>query len=112
MVIGSPVLFSNNPPALQVNVGLIAAVVVIVAALIVLVILAIVRGQRRRVTTGEEGLVGKVAVAKTELNPKGTVLVEGELWSASVGEGRVEPEEEVIVAKVEGLKLIVTRKKN
>ena len=112
LVVGSLLLFSNNPPALQVNTGLIVAVVVIVAAFVVLVIRAIVRGQRRRVATGEEGLVGKFAVAKTELNPKGTVLVEGELWSASVDDGMVVPGEEVIVTKVEGLKLVVTKKKN
>ncbi len=112
LVIGSLLLFSNNPPALQVSTGLIVAVVVIVAAFVVLVIRAIVRGQRRRVATGEEGLEGKFAVAKTELNPKGTVLVEGELWSASVDDGMVEPGEEVIVTKVEGLKLVVTKKKN
>jgi len=112
LVFGSFLLFTNNPPALQVNTGLIVAVVIIAAAFVVLVIRAIVRGQKRKVTTGEEGLVGKFAVAKTELNPKGTVLVEGERWSATVDDGRVEPGEEVIVTKVEGLKLIVAKKKN
>ena len=111
LVIGSLVLFSNNPPALTVNPGLIAVVVVIVAAFLILVIGAVVRGQRKRAATGIEALVGKIAVVKSELNPKGTVLVEGELWSASVDDGRVEPGEEVIVTKVDDLKLIVTKKK-
>jgi membrane-bound serine protease (ClpP class) len=112
LVIGSLILFSNNPPALTVNVGLIAVAAIIITAFVVFVVGAVVRGQRRRPATGVEGLTGKIAVAKTELNPKGTVLVEGELWSASIDDGRVEPGEEVIVAKVEDLKLIVTRKKN
>jgi membrane-bound serine protease (ClpP class) len=112
LVVGSLILFSNNPPPLTVDVGLIAVVVVIIVAFIVLVIGAVVRGQRRRIATGVEGLIGKTAVAKTELNPKGNVLVEGELWAASIDDGRVEPGEEVTITKVEGLKLMVTRKKN
>jgi membrane-bound serine protease (ClpP class) len=110
LVVGSLILFSNNPSALTVNVGLIVAVTVIVAIFIIFIIGAVVRGQRRRAVTGEEALVGKVAVAKTELDPKGMVLVEGELWSASIDDGRAEPGEEVIVSRVEDLKLIVTKK--
>jgi membrane-bound serine protease (ClpP class) len=71
-----------------------------------------VRGQRRRATTGVEGLTGKTAVVKTELNPKGTVLVEGELWTATLDEGQAEPGEEVTVSKVEDLSLLVAKKKD
>jgi membrane-bound serine protease (ClpP class) len=111
LVIGSLILFTNNPQALTVDVGLIVVVAVIIVAFIVLVIGAVVRGQRRRAATGIEGLIGKTAEAKTALNPKGNVFVEGELWAASIDDGRVEPGEEVTITKVEGLKLIVTRKK-
>ncbi len=111
LILGSLILFVNNPPALTVNIGLIIAVVIIIAAFIILVVGAIIRGQKRQVTTGIEGLIGKVATAKTKLDPKGNVVVEGELWSATVDEGKVEPGEEVIVTKVDGLKLMVTRKK-
>jgi membrane-bound serine protease (ClpP class) len=91
--------------------GLIVGVAIVVAALVGLVIWAIVRGQLRKVTTGAEALVGKVAVAQTSLDPKGTVLVEGEHWTAKVNSGKVEPGEEVIVTEIEGLKLVVTKKK-
>ena len=111
LIMGSLVLFSHSSPALEINRGLIAAVAVIMAAFIVFVVGAIVRGQRRRVETGTEGLVGRVAVAKTRLDPKGTVLVDGEHWKAVVDSGKVEPGEEVTVIEVEGLKLIVTKKK-
>ena len=50
-------------------------------------------------------------MAETALNPKGTVLVEGEHWTAVIDNGRAEPEEEVIITRVDGLKLMVTRKK-
>lgn len=109
LVIGSLTLFTET--SLQINRGLIAGVTIVVVAFIVFVIGAIVRGQRRRVATGAEGLIGKVAEAQTRLDPKGTVLVEGEHWQARVNSGRVEPGEEVIVSEIDGLKLIVSKKK-
>jgi membrane-bound serine protease (ClpP class) len=111
LIIGSLVLFSHNSPAMQVNRGLIAVVTILIAAFVVFIVGAVVRGQRRRAATGAEGLIGKVAVAKTLLAPKGTVLVDGERWMATVDSGKVEPGEEVTVTKVEGLKLVVTKKK-
>jgi len=109
LVVGSLTLFTET--SLQINRGLIAGVTIVVAAFIVFVIGAIVRGQRRQIATGAEALVGKVAAAQTRLDPKGTVLVEGEHWKARVDSGRVEPGEEVIVTKVDGLKLVVSKKK-
>jgi membrane-bound ClpP family serine protease len=81
-------------------------------AVIVLVVYAIVKAQRRKLATGTEEMIGKEAVAQTALNPKGTVLAEGELWTAIAKGDRVEPGEEVIITKVEGLKLWVTKKSN
>jgi len=111
LIIGSLVLFSHSSPAMEVNKGLIAGVTIIIAAFVIFVVGAVVRGQRRRAATGAEGLIGKVAIAKTSLAPKGTVLVDGEHWTATVDSGKVEPGEEVTVTEVEGLKLIVSKKK-
>ncbi len=111
LIIGSLVLFSNSSPAMQVNRGLIAVVTILIAAFIAFIVGAVVRGQRRRIATGAEGLIDRVAIAKTDLAPKGTVLVDGELWKAEVDNGKVESGEEVTVTKVEGLKLLVTQRK-
>lgn len=96
---------------LDIGWGLIVGVAIVVAVLVGLVIWAVVRGQLRKVTTGAEALIGRVAVAQTGLNPKGMVLVEGEHWTAKLDSGKVEPGEEVIVTEIEGLKLVVTKKK-
>ena len=50
-------------------------------------------------------------VVEVTLDPRGVVLVEGERWTATLDKGRAEPEEEVTITKVDGLKLYVTRKK-
>jgi membrane-bound serine protease (ClpP class) len=112
LVIGSLILFSHSSPEMEVNRFLIAGVAILIAAFVIFMVGAVVRGQRRRVTTGAEGLLGRVAVAKTSLAPKGTVLVDGELWKAEVDTGKVAPGEEVTVTKVEGLKLLVTQRKS
>jgi membrane-bound serine protease (ClpP class) len=109
LVMGSLILFSHSP-GIEVNRGLIAGVTAGVTAFAVFVVGAIVRGQRRRKATGAEGMIGKTAIAKTPLDPTGTVLTHGELWTAASEGGKVAPGEEVIITKVEALKLWVTKK--
>jgi len=109
LVIGSLILFSYSP-GIEVSRGLIAGVAAGVAAFAIFVIGAIVRGQRRRKATGAEGMIGAIAIAKTPLDPTGTVLAQGELWTAASEGGKVAPGEEVIITKVEALKLWVTKK--
>jgi membrane-bound serine protease (ClpP class) len=112
LVIGSLILFSHtySSPAMEVNRGLIAGVAIAVACFLIFVIGAIIRGQRRRKATGAEGMIDGVAVAKTPLDPMGTVLAKGELWTAVTEGEKVERGEEVIITKVEGLKLWVIKK--
>jgi len=109
MVIGSLILFSHSP-GIEVNRGLIAGVTAGATAFAIFVVGAIIRGQRRRKATGAEGMIGKIAIAKTPLDPTGTVLTQGELWTAASEGGRVAPGEEVIITKVEELKLWVAKK--
>jgi len=90
--------------------GPIIVLIVLGVAFVIFVIFAIIEGQGRKLTAGVEEMVGKTAVAQTALNPKGTVLAEGEIWAAIAEEGEIEPGEEVIITKVEGLKLRVVRK--
>jgi len=109
LVAGSLILFSHSP-GVEVDKGLIAGVTVGVTAFAIFVIGAIVRGQRRRKATGAEGMIGKTAIAKTPIDPTGTVRAEGELWAASSEGGKVVPGEQVIITKVEGLRLWVAKK--
>ena len=109
MVMGSLILFSHSP-GIEVSRGLIAGVTAGVTAFAVFVIGAIVRGQRRRKATGAEGMIGTIAIAKTPLDPTGTALAQGELWTAVSEGSRVAPGEEVIISRVAELKLWVTKK--
>jgi len=69
-----------------------------------------IRAHRYKISAGREELIGKTAEVRTALNPKGTVFVEGEQWTGISESGRVEPGEEVLITKVDGLKLYITKK--
>jgi len=111
LVIGSLILFSESEASMQFDKSLIVFVAIFLAGFVAFLVWAAVRGQKRKVTTGREGMIGQVAEVKTALKPTGMVLVEGELWKAEMDEGQAHPGEEVIIQKVDNLKLIVTKKK-
>ena len=111
LVIGSLILFSESEASMQFDKSLIVFVAIFLAVFVALVVWAAVRGQKRRVTTGREGMIGQVAEVKIALKPTGMVLVDGELWKAELDEGQANPGEEVIIQKVDNLKLFVTKKK-
>ncbi|MBM3131658.1 MAG: nodulation protein NfeD [Chloroflexi bacterium] len=112
LIIGSMILFSGDQSmeGLGIDWWVIAIVVAIIVGFFVFAIQAIVRTQKRKQPTGADGMIGMRAVVKTPLTPKGTVLVHGELWEATLDEGQADPGEEVIVTEVKGLKLGVTKK--
>jgi membrane-bound serine protease (ClpP class) len=90
--------------------GPIIIAIIFAVAFIIFIIYAIIKGQRRKLSAGIEEMIGKEAVVRTTLNPKGTVLAEGELWTAIAEDSTIEPGEEVIITKTEGLKLWVIKK--
>ena len=89
---------------------LIALVTIGVVAFLAITIIWGIRAHRYQVSAGREDLVRKTAIVKTALEPQGVVFVEGERWIAVSEKGRVEAEEEVIVTKVDRLKLWVVKK--
>jgi membrane-bound serine protease (ClpP class) len=113
LVMGSIILFGGGPELfqLQINWWVVAIVAIVITALFVFVVGAVIRSQRRRPITGKEGLVGKTALAQTKIDPTGMVLVEGEHWTAKTDGDRIEPGEEAVVTRVDGLKIWVTKKK-
>jgi len=99
-------LFSIGP----ISPWLIVILAVVSIAFLVFIIVYGVRAHRHQPLGGKEELIGKVAEAKTVMEPRGIVFVQGESWVAILDKGRAEPGEEVIITKVEGLKLRVTKK--
>ena len=69
-----------------------------------------IKAQRRKPTTGVEGLINGIGEAITELNPEGEVRVHGEIWFAESTEGKIESKTIVEIVDVHNLKLKVKKK--
>ena len=109
LVLGSLILFKGGP-LFQVDPWLIATIAIFITALFAFVINRIIRAHHRQPSTGREELIGKTALVKTTMEPEGIVLFKGERWTAVAEAGQMEPGEEVIINKVDSLKLYVTKK--
>lgn len=83
-------------------------VAVIVFALNVWLAEIVYRLFRRRPTTGAEGMIGKTGTAISPIKPEGQVNVQGEIWRAE-SVTPIKRGESVVVEKVEGLKVIVSK---
>jgi len=103
-------LFQIDPSWFQVDLWLVILVVICIAVFFAVAIIWGIRAHRRQASAGREELVGKIAEVKIALEPKGVVFIQGEQWTAVSEKGRVEPGEEVIITKVDGLKLYVAKK--
>ena len=86
-------------------------VLIIICAIAFLAVSVIwgVKAHRFRIGAGKEEMIGKIAVVRTVLDPKGIVFIEGEQWTAVSEDGRIEPGEEVTISRVDGLKIYVTK---
>ena len=94
----------------QMDPWVIAIVVVCVVIFLAITVIWGIRAHQRQISAGSEELIGKTAEVKIALDPKGVVFIEGERWTAVSETGRMEPGEEVIISRVDSLKLYVTKK--
>ncbi len=106
MVLGALLLVKTDAPFLKVSLSVIIPTVMTFGALLLAITWLAVKSQMRRPVTGAESMVGSIAVAKTNLAPRGKVFLQGEIWDA-VSEEPVREGEEAEVKAVAGLTLTV-----
>lgn len=86
---------------------------VLFTALFFLTVVGIgLRAQKRRVSTGMEALLGETGEALSDLNPAGTVWVQGERWQAESMAGTIVKGKKVRIMAIHGLKLSVKSAEN
>jgi membrane-bound serine protease (ClpP class) len=112
LVLGGLLLTSDNPPGFKVSPVLVIALAGSLAAFVIFVFANILRIRHLPAQIGVETLVGKPAVARSPLNPKGYVFVEGEYWSAESEDGEITQGERVVITGMEGLKLKVRKQES
>lgn len=108
LLIGSLLLYHTHSSNLTVSWSLILSMTGATLLFFVMIIGKAVGALKRPVMTGKESLVNQKGVVRTDLNPKGTVFIHGELWDA-VSESPVSANEEIVVLEVEGMVLKVRK---
>lgn len=106
MVIGALFLVDGPIPQMRVNIVTAVAVSLPIGIIAVFLTTLVLRARRGRVSTGSEGMIGEIGIARTPLGPEGKVFVHGELWNA-VAANAIPEGARVRVAGVNGLHLLV-----
>ncbi|MFZ0452564.1 MAG: nodulation protein NfeD [Ignavibacteriaceae bacterium] len=86
------------------------AMIVTITILFFFVIVGLgIKAQRKKPSTGEEGIVGEFGKAISDLNPNGLVRVHGEIWDAETSDAKIETGSRIVVEQVNKLKLKVKK---
>lgn len=113
LIVGALVLFNSpgTPQFQRVSVPLVIVVSISTAAIFFAILLFAVRAQKAPIRTGQESLVGKTGLARSDIAPRGSVQLAGEQWSAELDEGEepVRKGERVVVVRAEGIRLYVRK---
>ncbi|MEZ0323833.1 MAG: nodulation protein NfeD [Hydrogenothermaceae bacterium] len=106
MFIGSVILVSPDSPYGDISLSIIIPTVIFSAVFFLVIAYFGLKAQREKPKTGEESLIGKEAVAYTDIEGEGYVMVQGELWKA-VSDKKIEKGKKVKIVNVDGLTLKV-----
>jgi membrane-bound serine protease (ClpP class) len=106
MVLGALLLVDGPIPQMRVQLWAALAVAIPIGIITVFLMTIALRARRNKVVTGEQGMIGEVAIVCAPLTPSGKVFVQGELWDA-VSPANVDAGCRVVVRRVENLVLHV-----
>ena len=108
MTIGGLLLVDGPIPEMRVKLWTALSVSIPLGAITVFLMTIALRARRNKIVTGQQGMVGSIGEARTDIDPEGKVFVQGELWNARAT-SRVSMGEHVVVKKIEGLELEVEK---
>ena len=113
-IVGALVLFNspNTPDFQRVSIPLVIATAILSAGMIAVIMSFAMRAQKAPIRSGHEALVGKTGIARADLDPRGSVQLGGEMWTAELSEGQstIDKGSRVEVVEVDRLKLRVRKK--
>ncbi len=109
LLLGSIMLIDTESflEAMDISIELIILVVVLTTAFFLFAITFGIKAQRKKVATGNEGMVGEKGVAISSLNPKGEISIHGEIWNCESIDGDIKKGSTVSIIGIENLTLKV-----
>lgn len=109
LVLGGLILFSGNPQDFQIDKWVIFAIAAPLTLMFLFGFANAMRIRRQPPSMGKETMVGRVAVAKSPLTPKGFVFMDGANWTAEAEDGNIDTGDRVVVTEIRGLRLKVRK---
>ncbi len=106
LMLGGLLLVDGPIPEMRVKLVTAAAVAIPFGVITVFLMTIALRARRNKVTTGAQGMIGQLGVARSALSPSGTIVIQGEIWNAS-SPTPLAAGEPVVVRSVDGLTLLV-----
>ena len=109
LTLGGLLLVDGPIPEMRVSIWTALGVSIPLGAITVFLMSIALRARLNKVVTGEQGMIGAIGEARTDIDPEGKVFVLGELWNAHA-RSRVGMGDPIVVRKIEGLELEVEKK--
>lgn len=106
LVIGALILVRSPWPEARIHLSTALGVAVPLGCITVLLLRYAIAARLRKSVTGEAGMIDSIAVAETDFERTGKVLIRGELWTARAP-GKVQKGTSLRVKAVDGLTLVV-----
>src|SRR4051812_41978308 len=102
MIIGAMLLVDGPIPEMRINWKTAVGAALPFGVITVFLTTLAMRARAAKVTTGKEGMIGLIGVARSEFTPEGKVFVHGEIWNA-VSIVPIHTGEKIRVKSVHGL---------
>ncbi len=83
MVIGMLILIDSPDPAVRIGLFTALALALPFTAIFLILLIALLKSFRQRVATGDQGMVGLIGIAESDIHQSGRVRVRGEYWTAN-----------------------------
>ncbi len=106
MVLGALILVKSPWPEARIHLSTALSVALPLGFITIILVRFAIAAKLRKAVTGEQGMIGALGVARTDLAPAGKILIHGELWEARAAE-RIPQGTRVRVREMEGLTLVV-----
>lgn len=107
LALGSMMLIDSPEPFMQISRAVIFATVISCAGFVLFCLWFVSRAQRRRIVSGQEGLIGEHGRAISAVHDSGKVFVHGEYWEAVAAEAVVAGSEIEVVGLEDQMRLRV-----
>ncbi len=98
---------AEKEPYVRISLNIIIMTAVFTALFFIFAVGVTIRTQKRKPSTGLQGMIGSRGKAREDLDPEGMIFVHGELWKGRAEKGRISKGAKVVVKSVEGLILVV-----